>query len=186
MYGIVNKAIHHMILESHGEDAWQKIAMLCNIEQDGFLSSESYSDEITYRLVSITAEQTGISAADILKRLGEFWILNTGMKSYGLLMKAGGNNLREFMLNLPNFHSRVMLIYPKLTPPEFEVTAKEDNSLLLHYYSNREGLAPFVEGLILGLAKMHRTNIHLESLAVSPEAKQKASFRIMILHEEKS
>jgi hypothetical protein len=29
-------------------------------------------------------------------------------------------NLKEFLVNLPVFHNRIMLIYPKLTTPEFK------------------------------------------------------------------
>jgi hypothetical protein len=31
-------------------------------------------------------------------------------------VNSGGINLKEFLVNLPVFHNRIMLIYPKLTP----------------------------------------------------------------------
>ena len=71
-------------------------------------------------------------------------------------MHSGGPDLKEFLINLPNFHSRVMLMYPNITPPEFKITDIKDNSLQVHYYSQREGLKHFVFGLILGLGKMYK------------------------------
>jgi hypothetical protein len=39
-------------------------------------------------------------------------VLKTTKEKYGGLMEAGGNDLKEFLINLPLFHNRVMLIYP--------------------------------------------------------------------------
>lgn len=79
-------------------------------------------------------------------------------------MESGGSSLKEFLVNLPLFHNRVMLIYPKLTPPEFKVSNISENSLNLHYFSKREGLQEFVRGLIQGLGKMFETPTTIEHL----------------------
>jgi hypothetical protein len=97
-----------------------------------------------------------------LQTFGEWWILKTGKEKYGGLMDAGGNSLREFLINLPAFHYRVMLIYPKLTPPEFKVSNIEEQSIYVHYFSKREGLEEFVRGLLTGLGKMYNTPMEVE------------------------
>lgn len=162
MYGIVNRAIHGLILENHGQDTWDKIKNKSGVEVDFFLSNEPYDDAITYKLAGSAAEILNTSIENILIAFGEYWVNNTGKKSYGSLMKAGGSNFKEFLINLPNFHSRVMLIYPNLTPPEFIITDIEDNRLKLHYYSQRNGLTYFVYGLITGLGKMYETPVKIE------------------------
>lgn len=178
MYGIVNKAIHGLVEQKFGKKAWQEIADELKLDNPYFLSSESYPDHITYDLVRITSEKTGCSTSDIMNEFGEYWILNTGMQSYGSLMKAGGADFKEFMTNLPNFHSRVMLIYPKLTPPEFHVTDICSNSLKLHYYSTRQGLVPFVNGLINGIAKMYKTSVNIKIDESNTINHQRAVFTI--------
>ena len=57
-----------------------------------------------------------------------------------------------------------MLMYPKLTPPEFKVDNITDNSLWVHYYSKRQGLQEFVRGLLIGLAKMYEVKVNIELL----------------------
>jgi hypothetical protein len=60
-----------------------------------------------------------------------------------------------------------MMMYPKLTPPEFKISHFEGNSLHLHYFSKRKGLTAFVYGLMLGLGKFFNTEVsteHLESV----------------------
>jgi hypothetical protein len=54
-----------------------------------------------------------------------------------------------------------MLMYPKLTPPEFKVSDIEENSINIHYFSKREGLKDFVHGLLSGLGKMFETKIDI-------------------------
>jgi len=77
-----------------------------------------------------------MTVEEVLIAFGEWWVIKTTSEKYTGLMQSGGNNLKEFLLNLPNFHNRVMLIYPKLTPPEFKVSDETENSIQLHYFLN--------------------------------------------------
>jgi hypothetical protein len=98
----------------------------------------------------------------VLIAFGEWWILKTGKEKYGSLMTAGGPDLKAFLINLPDFHTRVMLMYPKLTPPEFKISDVEKDSLHVHYYSKRAGLQEFVRGLLQGLSKLYDTQTEIE------------------------
>lgn len=154
MYGIVNQAIQGLVTENFGNEKWQLIKQRSGITHDYFISNESYDDDITYELVGAASEVLQLPAEEFLRAFGEYWILKTGYEKYGDLMKAGGANLYDFICNLPNFHGRIMLIYPNLNPPEFVVDKLSDHELRLHYYSSRSGLTQFMAGLIHGLAKM--------------------------------
>jgi hypothetical protein len=154
MYGIVNQAIQGLVTEQFGKAKWEQIKLRSGLDLDYFISNEPYDDDITYELVGAASEVLGITAEEVLRAFGEYWILKTGHEKYGDLMKAGGSNLYEFICNLPNFHGRIMLIYPNLNPPEFMVEKINQNEVYLHYYSSRNGLTQFVIGLIHGLSKM--------------------------------
>jgi hypothetical protein len=58
----------------------------------------------------------------------------------------------------------VVLIYPNLKPPRFQLSHVEENSLRLHYYSHRQGLQPFVRGLLKGLSAMFNVDSHITTL----------------------
>lgn len=162
MYGIVNKAIEDLVKKNFGEDQWEAIKQKSGVEVDYFLSNEPYDDNITYKLAGAASEVLDISVGQVLNAFGEWWVLKTGKEKYGGLMQAGGNNLQEFLINLPLFHNRIMLMYPKLTPPEFKVSDITNNSMHIHYHSKREGLQEFVRGLLSGLAKMYETEANIE------------------------
>lgn len=162
MYGIINQAVQGLVTEKFGEDIWLKVKEKSNIKVDSFLSNESYSDSITYELAQAAADVLNISLSEVLMTFGEYWVLGTGQRNYGPLLKTGGGTLKDFLVNLPNFHSRVMLMYPKITPPEFKISHIEERSVNLHYYSQREGLADFVVGIMHGLGKLFDTMVTVE------------------------
>ena len=178
MYGIVNKAIEDLIKENFGEDKWDAIKERSGIDVDFFISNEPYDDDITYKLAGATSEEMDMPIEKVLEALGEWWVLRTGKEKYGGLMEAGGNNLREFLVNLPVFHHRVMLIYPKLTPPEFKVSDVQEQSIHVHYFSKRQGLKEFVRGLLQGLGKMYETPVEIELLDSREQGSDHEIFKV--------
>ena len=74
-------------------------------------------------------------------------------------MHSGGQSLQEFLINLPAFHNRIMLMFPKLNPPEFKIGKIEENAIEVFYFSKRNSLQPFVIGLFQGLGIMFKTNV---------------------------
>jgi hypothetical protein len=162
MYGMVNRAIEDMVCQNYGDAAWQRIREKASVDVEIFMSNEGYPDEITYNLVSAASEELAIGQEKVLHAFGEHWILHTALEGYGGLMHAAGNSLKGFLINLPNFHSRVAMIFPKLRPPRFTCSDINSDSMCLHYYTHRPGLEPFVVGLIHGLGKMYDTAVTAE------------------------
>lgn len=178
MYGIVNKAIEELVKENFGEEKWERIKIRSGVDVEFFISNEPYDDAITYKLASAVAEETGLSLKEVLMAFGEYWVLKTGKEKYGGLMEAGGHDLKEFLVNLPVFHNRVMLIYPKLTPPEFKVSHIEERSIHMHYFSKRLGLQDFVTGLLHGLGKMYQTAVTVELISSRDNGDDHETFKV--------
>ena len=178
MYGLVNKSLEELLTEQYGEDAWEAIKEKSGVDVDFFLSNESYEDEITYKLVGAATNVLRVSVKEVLNALGEYWILRTGKEKYGGLMEAGGATLEEFLLNLPVFHNRVMLIYPKLTPPEFRISDVTERSIQVHYFSKRVGLQELVRGLLQGLAKMYNSPAVIELLQSRDDGSDHEIFKV--------
>lgn len=77
-------------------------------------------------------------------------------------MASAGDTLGMFLLNLPRFHDRTQLMYPKLTPPEFRVEQIEKNRMHVSYISKRPGLQEFVRGLLQGLGKLFQESTAIQ------------------------
>ena len=162
MYGMVNKALEDMVTSRQDEDCWERIKQAAGVDVDVFISNEGYPDEMTYNLVGAISEELKIPVPQVLEEFGMHWVLKTAAEGYGELMEAGGKTLKEFLLRLPTFHTNVALIFPNLNPPRFRCSDVADLSLKLHYYSDREGLAPFIIGLLKGLSERFSTPVHIE------------------------
>jgi hypothetical protein len=178
MYGIVNKAIEDLVITNFGEEKWEAIKERSGVDIDFFISSEPYDDDVTFKLAIAVSEEMKMSVSDVLIAFGEWWVIKTTTEKYPGLMDSGGDNLRDFLVNLPNFHNRVMLIYPKLTPPEFKVSDVTEHGLNLHYFSKRQGLQEFVRGLLQGLGKMFNSPVSLELIQSREEGSTHEIFKI--------
>lgn len=157
MYGMVNRSVEELITSVHGEATWLAVKRRAGVADEAFISHVGYPDDITYRLVAAASDVLGIPPDDILRAFGEHWVLHTAAKGYAHFLRAGGNAIDEFLCHLPHLHDRIVLVYPKLIPPRFEVTDRMSRSLHLHYYTHRPGLTAFAEGLIIGLGKLFGT-----------------------------
>lgn len=162
MYGMINRAIKDLVCSKFGLEAWEKICERAGVDVDVWVGNESYPDATTYGLVTAASEVLEIPASSVLAAFGEHWVLETTRREYGGMIEAGGRTYREFLLNLPNFHARIELIFPRLVPPSFRVTDVQPDSLRLHYLTQRAGLQPFVAGILRGLAKLFRDDVEID------------------------
>lgn len=66
--------------------------------------------------------------------------------------------------NLDALHDHLGTIYPGMRAPSFRCTdAEKGNNLILHYYSEREGLQDIVIGIIKTVAQqIHGTEIEMK------------------------
>lgn len=161
MYGMVNRAVEGLVTTRFGEDAWERVKQAAGVEVDAFISNEPYPDDLTYKLVGGASQVLGVPASQVLELFGEHWV-HVAREGYGDLMAAGGKTLPHFLENLPNFHTRIALLFPQLEPPLFRTTDITPESLRLHYMSRRAGLSSFVMGLLRGLGKMFETTVQVE------------------------
>ena len=161
MYGIVNKSIEELVVTNYGEEKWEIVKSRSGIDIDFFINNEPYNDDITYKLAIAISEELAVTVGEVLFIFGEWWITETTTKKYGKLMRTAGTELKDFLINLPEFHNHIMLMYPKLTPPEFKISDIEENSIHIHYFSKRIGLQEFVRGLLSGLGKLYNTPLEI-------------------------
>ena len=178
MYGIINKAIEELVISNFGKDKWEIILAKSGIEHSFFISNETYDDAITYQLAQTISQEMNMSIDNVMIAFGEWWVVKTTRDKYSGMMQTGGSNLKQFLINLPVFHNRIMLHYPKLTPPEFKISHIEESNLCLHYFSKREGLQEFVRGLIQGLGIIYSTETKIELLKSRSDGSDHEIFKI--------
>ena len=168
MYGLINSSLQNMIREKFGDETWNKILSASGVPEDSFLSMRSYDDAITYDLVGAASAVLDASAEDCMQMFGEWWVLETAARSYGPLMDAAGQDLVQFLNNMNALHDHITGTFINYVPPEFRVESIDDNHHRIHYISKRQGLTPFVVGLLKGLATRFENELVIDSQSALP------------------
>lgn len=153
MYGMVNRAIRDLVIDEAGAEVWDEIRRAAGLETDEFNDTVIYDDAVTYDLVAAASRTLGLDPASVLHEFGRHWILFTGREGWGPLFDMAGDDLRTFVAGLDALHSRVQASMPGTRMPSFTSIERPDRVLEVEYRSERDGLAPMVEGLFTGLAE---------------------------------
>jgi len=178
MYGLVNQAVQGMVVAGFGEDTWERIKREAGVDIEAFVSMESYDDSITYSLVQAGSAILDMTPEAILRAFGEYWVLVTAAEGYPELMQAAGSTLSEFIGNLDQLHSRVLMTFPELCPPSFNCKEIDPGELRVAYMSERVGLEPMVIGLLEGLGKHFKTPVEVTMVGEATEPGTPAEFLV--------
>ena len=154
MYGLINDSIRRLVLEEAGEPAWDRIVDSAGTGQRTFAALYYYDDALTYALVDAASQELDTPADDLLRRFGNYWSTRIAPESFGGYLDAAGRDLRRILEGLDAMHARLQHLFPKLRPPSIEVELPQPHVIRVHYRSSREGLAPFTQGLLEGLAEL--------------------------------
>jgi len=164
MYGLINNALQGMIREKFSDKVWESVLAKSGVSLDSFLSMRSCDDQITYALVGASSDVLNTPVEDCLRMFGKYWVCEVAEKSYGPLLDAAGSDMVEFLGNMNALHDRISVTFTHFVPPEFTVETLEQGHYLIHYVSTREGLTPFVEGILEGLAMRFDSELHIHDI----------------------
>lgn len=181
MYGMVNQGIRTFISDNHGPEVWADICDDAGITTDAFESTVTYDDAVTYKLVGSISKCLKLEPGTVLEVFGRFWPHFASETPIGKLIHFGGDNLVDVLDNLDDLHTRVNMSMPDLRPPSFDLEQVDDGRYILHYFTDREGLAPMVIGLVRGLAEQFGQKIEIEPADCRTKGAEHDTFNLTIL-----
>ncbi|XP_043564739.1 guanylate cyclase soluble subunit beta-1 isoform X1 [Chiloscyllium plagiosum] len=185
MYGFVNHALELLIQRNYGPLVWEDIKKEAQLDVEGqFLVRIIYDDSKTYDLISAASKVLKINAGEILQMFGKMFFEFCQESGYDTILRVLGSNVREFLQNLDALHDHLATIYPGMRAPSFRCTdADKGKALLLHYYSEREGLQDIVIGIIKTVSQqLHGTEINMKVV----QEKNEECDHIQFLIEQKN
>lgn len=154
MYGLINDSIRRLVLEREGEEAWRRILERSGTGYSTFAALHYYDDEVTYALVAAASAELKAPADELLRNFGRYWSTRIAPESYGDYLDSAGRRLPDVLEGLDDMHTRLQALFPELRPPSIELEDNGGEPLTVHYRSEREGLAPFMIGLLEGLSEV--------------------------------
>jgi len=152
LYGIINNAFRAYVIAERDEETWQDIALKARIDACEFAGMQPYDDAVTMAIVVETAKRLGIEADDLLRVVGRSWLDFTQTTPLASLSHAPGSDSISFIENLDAMHSRLRAALPEMQAPSFTIERLGSGRISITYFSDRDGLFAFVEGLLLGVS----------------------------------
>ncbi|GFD68963.1 hypothetical protein KUL156_02510 [Alteromonas sp. KUL156] len=178
MYGMINKFISTTVINRYGQSAWDEIKASLGDYESTFLEVQPYSDEVTFGIVGASVEHLNVDLAVFLRQMGEDWVKETSQGSYKDMYSLVSGGAFEFISNLNNMHQVISAQLEALVPPSFLCEKNEDGSITIHYHSSREGLEPFVEGLLMGVCNHFNQPASISTVKLRDENNPFSTFLI--------
>jgi len=178
MNGLINRGLEQLVMSMKGEAGWRGVCAHAGVGADGFVSMQTYDDDITFKLVKAVSERLALPPEELLEAFGEYWVTYTADEGYGALMASAGTHLREFLANLNDLHGRAETIFAQLRIPLFRVEDVSDTEYRLFYASQRNGLAPMVLGLVKGLAKRFGQSVEVTQIHAKTQIDDEDVFNV--------
>ncbi len=148
---MIHKAARDMAVERFGEEGWRAILAASGLASEHFISARHYPDDMTERLLAAIGARAGLSREALLEAFGRYWIRHAGSSAYDPIMRRAGGDLVTFLENLDRMHASIKTVMERAVLPSFAVEKAGAAEIEIAYRSPREGLEPFVLGMLKGL-----------------------------------
>ena len=163
MYGMIHQAARDMAVAHLGEAEWEALATSHGLSGHHFIGVDYYSDADTRALVKLIARRLALPIDQALFEFGRFWIAFAGASAYGRALRMAGDDLESFIENLDRMHASIKSNMPLASLPSFRILESDQRTIHVLYVSAREGLAPFVHGILSAVAERFGETVIIDS-----------------------
>lgn len=153
MYGMIHQAARDMAVRRLGQSEWEALAARHSLSGQQFIGVDYYSDADTLALVAVISERLALGREEALYCFGRHWISFATASAYGQVLRRAGDDLESFLRNLDRMHASIKSHMPRASLPSFQVIDSAPERIEVLYLSERDGLAPFVHGILSALAE---------------------------------
>ncbi|XP_047473714.1 soluble guanylate cyclase 88E-like [Penaeus chinensis] len=153
MYGLLVENFSEYVKAEYGEEKWEEIRRLANINQISFSTHKVYEEDVIPRLAKVAVTVLGVTEESLMFAVGEFFVEFVGQYGYDRVLSVLGRHVRDFLNGLDNLHEYLKDAYPEMKPPSFFCENETSNGMLLHYRSKRKGYAHYTMGQIKQVAR---------------------------------
>jgi methyl-accepting chemotaxis protein len=163
MKGIIVCCLAELVTKRFGEAVWKKCLTEAGLDSSTVLLPISNVDDSTFKkILSACGQECGLSTAQAADAFGEYWVKEYSQRLFSHYYSRSASS-REFLLDMDEVHVSMTRNVQDANPPRFSYEWKDDNTLLMHYKSNR-GLIDFVVGLAKGVGTFYNEPLTVTKL----------------------
>jgi len=155
MYGLIFENFSGYIKVKYGEDAWDNVRRLANIDTPTFSIHHVYPEQLLGKIAKKTFTTLGCNADEFFEGMGFYFVEFCSKYGYGDVLALLGRELRDFLNGLDNLHEYLKFSYPRLRAPSYYVDNETPTSAMLHYRSKRRGFTTYTIGQLKAVAETY-------------------------------
>lgn len=152
MHGLINKSVQSFLRVTYGEAAWQEIAHLAGVPDEGFESMLSYPDAITDAVLDAACTFIECTRESLMEDIGIYLVTHPDLEAVRRLMRFGGPTFEDFILSLDEVHDRACLAVPDLTLPRITLREKGGGHYVITTQWEVLGAVAMISGLLRAMA----------------------------------
>lgn len=155
MYGLIFENFSGYIKVKYGEEAWDNIRRLSNIDSPTFSIHQVYPEQMLGKIAKKTFTTLGCNADEFFEGMGYYFVAFAAQYGYGDVLALLGRELRDFLNGLDNLHEYLKFSYPRIRAPSYFVDNETPQGLMLHYRSKRRGFTTYTMGQLKAVAETY-------------------------------
>ncbi|XP_045029209.1 soluble guanylate cyclase 89Db isoform X3 [Daphnia magna] len=134
----------------YGNDVWLSLLEKAGYQNTTFCTHSIYPEELVMKLAgaAVTLITDASTAEECLTYFGRCFIRAAGAFKYETLIKSCGRFFCHFLSGIDSVHLHMKYRYPKMEHPFIYVLEEDDNGVVIHYRTFRNGFYPFLYGLL--------------------------------------
>ena len=150
MHGQIHIVLKDLIISVFSIETWAAILRRSSLQEDHLLEAVQQPDEVTFKLLAATCEETELSLEDALEAFGRHLVTFTMQSGYAGLLKSLGPTFPVFLTNVNYLHNHLERQHPHALFPYIETNYEHgQDSLEMHYLSTRPRLKQLLVGIVV-------------------------------------
>jgi hypothetical protein len=155
MKGTVVKCMEELVTNKFGVEKWKQSLKNAGLPENRFFTTgEDVAEPEILAIMKGIGTAAGISMEQVYEAFGEYWSSVYAPALYDVYFTKA-KSTRDMLANLDQIHVSMTKTIKNAHPPRFTYEWKGEDTLVMHYDSNR-GLVALMPGLIRGLGKYYK------------------------------
>ncbi|MBP8275041.1 MAG: heme NO-binding domain-containing protein [Acidobacteria bacterium] len=172
MNALIYKSLQQFVLDMHDFDTWDLIVGKAHASSTAENSFQRVNGSGMSHLVNVAAAVTERDINEMLEAAGRNWVTRNATQVAERLTRLNRASFGDGTeRDVTQFHNGIGMIFPALRPPVLNFLAETPHKGRLQYTWHRDAFAPFVLGLLTGIAECFDKRLTVTALPMPPKPK---------------